>query len=226
MNLRHPANRVGRVGGGRRSPLGRGLWALGGSLFGGRAVGGRRKIRSDRPGRGRDLPSPRPSPRLAAMGRLDGTEQHAARQAHPHQVQRRREGKRPLDRQARLADLRQPGHRQRQGVRRHQQRRRLRQALSGFRRPGLPALLRREDGQIPLAGFQPEAAAGPRQRLAPAGRLQHALLPRATGCGTSTTAAKSSASTPTAFTTARTTAPTRPSRTRTRTKPTSSGSTT
>ena len=47
-----------------------------------------------------------------------------------------------------------------------------------LRRPGLPALLRREDGQVPLAALQSQAAAGARERLAAAGRLQHALLRR------------------------------------------------
>ena len=53
-----------------------------------------------------------------------------------------------VGRPARLADLRQPGRRRRQGLRRHEQQRRLAQALSGRRRPGLPAGFDVKDGKF------------------------------------------------------------------------------
>ncbi len=71
----------------------------------------------------------------------------------------------------------------------------------------MPAVLRRDGRQVPLAALQREAAHRPRARLAAARASAARRWSRATGCGTSPAAARSCASTPRAFTTARTTAP-------------------
>jgi hypothetical protein len=138
----------------------------------------RSSLRSDGAGRRGDFQPQGPSPRLAVLGRLDGAQQHAGRQKHPHQMGCRKENQHQVDGQARFADLWQPGGRQWQGLRRHEQRRRLRQTVSPLGRLGVSPLFRRKDRKVSLAALQSQAPAGSRERLAPAGCVQHSLLRR------------------------------------------------
>ena len=163
--------------------------------------------------------------RVDPMGRLLRAQQHARRPQHSHRVEASASSTtapaRGIPRtsknikwvaQARLADLRQPGRRQRQGLRRHQQRRRLAQALPG--RSSISAACSAStsrtassSGSTAARSCPPAASTIGRCRASAARRSS-----KATGCGSSPAAAKSAASTPKASTTAKTTA-------RSRTKP-------
>ena len=155
---------------------------------------------------------------MEPMGRHAGAQQYAGRQEHSHRVERRQvrfpdrrvgpgQGQEhQVGRQARFADLRQPGRRRRQGVRRHQQR-----AAAGS--SAIPATsiwaacwrstsrTANSSGSTAAKSCPPAASTTGRCRASAVRRMS-----KATGCGSSPAAAKSAASTPKASTTARTTA--------------------
>ena len=112
-----------------------------------------------------------------------------------------------LDGGARLPELRQPGRRGRQGVRRHEQRGAARSQAAG--RPRRADGLQREGRHVPLADHAREAGVGPRQRLALPGRRSLAARGRRPPVLRLQPLRADGASTPRASRTARTTGPTR-----------------